>query len=154
MVNIFTNKSSISTIDDVELWVQSMGKLGEIFQGPQYDFIMREIDGVKARRLDSIETPIGYTTIYNLSTGCKSVMLAYYLRNKSDICISIMECGVNALDTLFRIGEFCDLRVYTRNPIDLNRIEFKGTKCKIDGHTIIGAKQILDYTTRVWEGIV
>jgi len=80
---------------------------------------MQAIDGVIIRKGDIIETKFCKTLLNDLSTGCKSIILAVFYE-ASKYVVSIDECGENALKILFKIGEKIDIRVFTSSYIKIN----------------------------------
>lgn len=80
--------------------------------------IMCKID--KARLLDKktgkIETPYGITSIYDLSTGCKTILNCIFITENPDIypsirAINATECGWNAVDELFSFIESNSIQI-------------------------------------------
>lgn len=110
MINIITDLDKIST-DDVELIrdVDSFFVLHVPIKGfTSLDReVIKRIDNADLldELKDGVKTPFGITSIYNLSTGCKTVLVyLYFQRNRKrycDIIIDITGCGANALDVLF-----------------------------------------------------
>ena len=74
--------------------------------------IMMDID--KAKLIDmstgKIETPYGICSIENLSSGCKTILNYYFIKQFPNLypnikAINAIECGSNALEELFRAIE-------------------------------------------------
>lgn len=110
MISVITSLDKINT-DDAELIrdIDSFFILHVPIKG--FTSLDREVikridnadllDGLK----DGVKTPSGITSIYNLSTGCKTALVyLYFQRNRKrygDIVIDVTGCGANALDVLF-----------------------------------------------------
>lgn len=70
--------------------------------------IMKAIDNASLidKKLGTIKTDFGITSIKNLSTGCKTVLVYRYLQKKMIPCsLNINECGWNAVKVLFDIAD-------------------------------------------------
>ena len=111
---------------------------GEKFSDDIYTKIMQHIDNIAQRDEDVIVTRFGKTTISNLSSGCKAVILSVYYR-VSDTAVSIDECGDNALKVIFKIAEKLDLAVYVSNYIT---VYDNNASCIIDGKKYTGGHNI------------
>ena len=102
MINITRKKPVTNFIGDIE----SMFDLhlnSKDFDSDDLD-IIQKVD--KALLIDRstglVQTPFGLTSLRNLSTGCKTVLVYNYCRkNNIDKIINITESGANALDVLF-----------------------------------------------------
>lgn len=140
MLTIATKRElkSVNKIKDVESRFRMLLNLGEKFELDIYTLIMKSIDLVNERKGNIIRNRFGETTLENLSTGCKAVILAVFY-NKENIYVSIEECGENALDVLFKISERLDLRVYTRYVISVFKPDIK---CRIGDNVCTGGYEI------------
>lgn len=120
MINIYTSyaelpsgKSFILSNDDYFSAYISPKSITE--QDKQY---MRLIDQVTEVRDDYIKTPFGGATLYNISTGCKTIINIAHLLNQgmldntSDYPIfNISECGANALEEIFSLIDDTPVKV-------------------------------------------
>lgn len=91
------------------------------------------IDGAELldAKLGTIKTPYGVTSIYNLSTGCKTVLNYIYLLEarktiddfRSVKAISANGCGWNAMEELFKVADECsgDLAVILEHDNDIHK---------------------------------
>lgn len=149
MLTIYTKKDTdIKKILDVEARFSILIKSGKTFDDPIYYTIMKHIDNVKTKSETIIETLLGKTTISNLSTGCKSVLLLVD-SNKSDYAVSIDECGENALQMAFKIAEKMDLKAYSSNSI---KISDNNIQCMIDNKIIRGGYNIYNKLEEINNG--
>lgn len=86
------------------------------FYSEEFQYIMQSID--RASYLDAnsgaVQTPYGLTSIKNLSTGCKTVLIAKWMLSKfcntnsnagqnQFFIINANECGANALKVMFEL---------------------------------------------------
>lgn len=111
--------SGLNIIGDVELRFKNLVNSGEYFDSPIYSSIMAKIDSVTDKKDQVIRTKMGLTTIHQLSTGCKSVILALYNLGKDEyVCID--ECGENALNVLAKLAKQYDIKVYTNFNLPFN----------------------------------
>lgn len=63
--------------------------------------------------LGTIKTSEGVTSIYNLSTGCKTLIIANYaIKNNLNLCLDINNCGENAIKLLLNAFSDTNLKVY------------------------------------------
>ena len=81
----------------------------------------KEIDKAKVinTRLNKIETPYGACSLKDISTGCKTAInIMFIMKHKEDFsrleAINITECGVNALEYVFRLID--------KNDYDINLV--------------------------------
>jgi len=104
--------------------------LGEIDFG-----LIGKIDNAyRIPNLEQFETPFGITDIYNLSTGCKTVLNVLHFR---DMIFDCTECGGNALAALF------DLIDETAIIIVLSHARFilpGGVQLFVDGENVINSR--------------
>lgn len=106
MINIFTDSDRFDLskviIDNDAYFYENI--TAEKF-GTLEEKIINEIDKATIidKKLGTIKTPRGITSIENLSTGCKTVLNYLHLADcKSDInVIDASQCGYNALEVLF-----------------------------------------------------
>ena len=116
MVHLYTSAkkfSADSVINDNESFFRTFVMIKELDEFSLET--MRKIDGaeLKDAGTGAILTPYGETSIFNLSTGCKTVLNASYIaRNRNKFsgikAISGTESGWNALDRLFDAIEYYD----------------------------------------------
>ena len=64
----------------------------------------------------AIKTPYGITSIYSLSTGCKTAINVYYVFKNPNIyrelvAVDLTECGYNAIDTIFDLCEKYNINI-------------------------------------------
>lgn len=71
--------------------------------------ILKKIDGAEIidKNIGTIKTKYGVTNISSISTGCKTILNYIYLTENPDAypqikAIEITECGVNAMEELFK----------------------------------------------------
>ena len=70
---------------------------------PQLKEVCSTIDNISYIKGAYIETPFGATSIDDLSTGCKALLLAILL-SAEDIIVSFVESGENVLSFALRKG--------------------------------------------------
>lgn len=98
-----------------------------------YERIIKQIDLVSYCDGDYIKTPFGGTSIYNLSSGCKALLLAVTFNNR---WVNFLEAGPNVMDLAAEIGKtmdmhiLCEKRFRSKNHRD-DTIVFNGNKIKI-----------------------
>lgn len=126
-------------INDVEAGFTQLKYNNELFEDDVSLFIMKYIDSVSFKKGDYIETPFGSTSMDNLSSGCKALLLAYYYRNKKDVLVNILECGENAIELLFELAKTMDISVYTTHTLT---IYDDNAECIIDGKKVISGIEI------------
>lgn len=92
--SFFSNNVAPITLDELSLEV-----IGNIDKASMLD-----------KRIGTIQTPYGITSVDSLSTGCKTVLNYLFLVNNkieydSIKAIDATECGWNAIEELFRMIE-------------------------------------------------
>ena len=140
MLNIKTGKdiNEIRKINDIESRFRVLLSNGEAFDKDVYNKIMAQIDGVTERRDTVIKTRFGITTLDNLSTGCKTVMLAIYYVG-TDIFVRIDECGENALKVLYLLSDKLNINAFATIPIPIYE---ENLNCVINGEACKGGYNI------------
>ncbi|SEP84125.1 protein of unknown function [Lachnospiraceae bacterium NE2001] len=76
--------------------------------------VMQLIDNAHLidKKLGTIKTDFGITSIKNLSTGCKTVLVYRYLQKHMITCnLNINECGWNAVKVLFDIADGAEANI-------------------------------------------
>ena len=112
MLNLWTNRDLIPKdllfIDGANGFFN-----GKVEQNKYEDSLSRElmlvIDGVKVKKGNYIETKFGSTDIKNLSSGCKTGLLALEYNGKG--CINTECMGENVFDTLCDIVDKNNLTI-------------------------------------------
>lgn len=140
MLNILVRSDEfvMKRFGDVEAWFSILVKYGETFDGDDFRDIMEKIDSVSCKEGIEIKTEFGTATLNELSTGCKTVLLAV-LGAKEEIYVPIDGCGENALKVLFQYAEKTDIYVTTRYPIILFD---ENIECMINDEKCIGGQTI------------
>ena len=106
MLNIFMHKfpNGYTKIYDCELYFKQLVAQGENFNQQIYKQIIQDIDKVDMIDDKVIETPFGKTSINDIQTGCKTVLLAiYFCIHKLKYIVNLEECGQNAIQSLIDI---------------------------------------------------
>lgn len=107
-----------------------------------FDNILLEVDNARIidRRIGTVVTPFGSTSIRNVSTGCKTALNVVYLHevgNSQFKAVSLNECGLNALEAIF---DYADLNSVAIAFILEHRN--KTSKCKKRDYFINGVKHV------------
>ncbi len=136
MLYVTTDYNKVK-IKDIELYFNSIVDKS-IFNTEIYHKIMNLIDNAVYIENDIVETPFGRTTLNNLSTGCKTVMLLIML-SKEKVFIPITECGINAINCIYELSNKIDLYTYTNYGFLLDN---RNAICIIDGKEISGVNEI------------
>lgn len=108
--------------------------------------LLWEIDKAKVinTRLNKIETPYGACSLKDISTGCKTAInIMFIMKHKEDFsrleAINITECGVNALEYIFRLID--------KNDYDINLVlehEDAIWECSKRSYLINGTRHITE----------
>lgn len=123
-------------IKDVEAYFNNIVDKS-VFNNKICKYIIKYVDSAVYLGNDIVETPLGKTTIDNISTGCKAVLLIVTLcKNKT--YIPITECGINAIKCIFDIANRLDLYAYTNYGFVMD----KDIKCIINGNKITNNEQL------------
>ena len=110
MINIFTdldrfNRKEVILDNDAYFYENVTS---ENF-GDLEEWIIKQIDNglIIDKKLGTVKTSRGITSIENLSTGCKTVLNYVYIsKNKNkEVAIDASYCGYNALEVLFSVIE-------------------------------------------------
>ena len=113
MINVYTCKNLIPE-EYTEMFTDPIGVVRQFMKAK--DFTDLEIDTLKEideatvydKEWQLVKTPYGVTNLYNVSKGCQNV-LAYIwvMKNKPEKkwWIDIRECGINAVERLFKCAE-------------------------------------------------
>lgn len=99
--------------------------------------VISQIDNATFIVSDIIKTPFGETRLYDVSTGCKAVIIAMLY---PDFCVSYMEVGHNVFDYTVNLSNHRDMYIFT--PIvlfakDMNsRIYMDNTKVTVKDYML------------------
>ena len=91
---------------------------------PQLKEVCSTIDNISYIKGAYIETPFGATSIDDLSTGCKALLLAILL-SAEDIIVSFVESGENVLSFALRKGY--KINIYCLSTLQVNK---EANKCE------------------------
>lgn len=124
MLNIYIRKQDIPKqrfIDSVDIFFNSIMYSLSLDNTDVY--YIRVIDSAEYMGNGHIKTVFGITSIENLSTGCKALILIHHYNDK---IININECGENVLDIIYnKIQEgsiFVDFVLYPYNYNPNNKV--------------------------------
>jgi hypothetical protein len=99
-------------------------------------YFLEVIDNAEIKSLSTglVETFEGLTSIYNISSGCKTLILANHIvKENLDICLDVTNCGENALYEIFDKFAETNLKVFLSYSIF--RKEIKDVKVLMNGST-------------------
>lgn len=102
--------------------------------------ILKTIDGAHIIAGNVVETKFGVTTLSNLSTGCKALIIA--LLNPG-LTVNFTEVGDNVVELAFELSKNRDLHVYTRNSVVFGKN--LDTVVNLDGKEMT-AREYIEYT--------
>ena len=102
--------------------------------------ILKTIDGANIINGNVVETKFGVTTLSNLSTGCKALIIAWL--NQS-LTVNFTEVGDNVVELAVELSKDRDLHVYTRNSVVFGKN--LDTVVNLDGKEMT-AKEYIEYT--------
>lgn len=102
--------------------------------------ILKTIDSAHLINGNVVETKFGVTTLSNLSTGCKALIIA--LLNPS-LIVNFTEVGDNVVELAVELSKNRDLHVYTRNSVVFGKN--LDTVVNLDGKEMT-AKEYIEYT--------
>lgn len=102
---------------------------------------LAEIDNSEYLGNGDIKTKFGLTKIFNISTGAKTLL---NIVNHPDTIFSVIECGPNVLEKIFRLAQVQDITInmqWMMLPTNLETI----TKVVINDCDINGWKEYMDW---------
>lgn len=102
--------------------------------------ILKTIDGAHIINGNVVETKFGVTTLSNLSTGCKALIIA--LLNPG-LTVNFTEVGDNVVELAVELSKNRDLHVYTRNSVVFGKN--LDTVVNLDGKEMT-AREYIEYT--------
>lgn len=121
MINFYTSPSnipsSIKLIEDIEAEFFIQYQMGEKFDSDRCNQALISIEGMKSRVGRVIINKFGETSLKDISTGCKGMLLAL---EHPELCISNLEMGQNVIE--FAIGSVAsgdDIHILCKNDIDI-----------------------------------
>lgn len=103
---------------------------------------MKNIDNAVMIEGRKIKTPFGYGNLWNLSTGCKTVI---NILENPDLLFYTDECGTNAIEELFKHDNIKLLRTYGCTPKVRDDQEF----CFNDTDVVRGQKGFALWWTKI-----
>lgn len=138
MLNIFTQIQDTSKfIFDVETHFRRL-IYNNKFDDKNCRYVLEKIDGVTFKKGTFIVTPFGETHLENISTGCKAILLCIFYKNTNKI-VNVTECGENATDLLFDLGDKTEVNVYTKIPFAPAN---DNIKCRVNNKVLYGGQNI------------
>ena len=102
--------------------------------------ILKTIDGANIINGNVVETKFGVTTLSNLSTGCKALIIAWL--NQS-LTVNFTEVGDNVVELAVELSKDRVLHLYTRNSVVFGKN--LDTVVNLDGKEMT-AKEYIEYT--------
>ena len=102
--------------------------------------ILKTIDGAHIINGNVVETKFGVTTLSNLSTGCKALIIAWL---NTSLTVNFTEVGDNVVELAVELSKNRDLHVYTRNSVVFGKN--LDTVVNLDGKEMT-AKEYIEYT--------
>ena len=134
MLHIYMHKvpEGFNKRRDAEAIFKSLLMQGEKFDDPLSREVMQKIDGVTVKKGLYIVTKFGECSLYQLSTGTKTVLNALHYRDTNTL-VPMVEAGPNAISLLMDISrrEKLNTNVYIERGMDLpGREDFD---CYFDG---------------------
>lgn len=134
MLHIYMHKvpKKFNKCRDAEVIFNGLLLQGEKFDDPLSREVMQKIDGVTVKKGLYIVTKFGECSLYQLSTGTKTVLNALHYRDTNTL-VPMVEAGSNAIYTLMDISrrEKLNTNVYTDWGMDLP--EREDFDCYFDG---------------------
>lgn len=102
--------------------------------------ILKTIDGAHIINGNVVETKFGVTTLSNLSTGCKALIIAWL---NPSLTVNFIEVGDNVVELAVELSKSRDLHVYTRNSVVFGKN--LDTVVNLDGKEMT-AREYIEYT--------
>lgn len=131
MLNIITDKTGKKYINDVEVAFNKSVQLG-IKDIPLYRDVLKEIDGAQLIGEDTVKTPFGVTSLNNISSGSKCLLLAL---SNDKVYVNFEEAGSNVLALANKIAVNRNINIYMSNrrpiPGENNAITVNGKNSTI-----------------------
>lgn len=142
MLYISTSIDSIDKskfVDDVDIYF-NFDLANNLKSDKIIDRILEVIDGAHIINGNVVETKFGVTTLSNLSTGCKALIIA--LLNPG-LTVNFTEVGDNVVELAVELSKNRDLHVYTRNSVVFGKN--LDTVVNLDGKEMT-AREYIEYT--------
>lgn len=131
MLNIITDKNGKKCINDVEVAFNKSIQLG-IKDIPLYEDVLKRIDSAQLVGEDTVKTPFGVTSLNNISSGSKCLLLAL---SNDKVYVNFDEAGSNVLALANKIAVHRNINIYMSNrrpiPGENNAITVNGKKSTI-----------------------
>lgn len=142
MLYINTSLDSIDKskfVDDVDIYF-NFDLANNLKSDKIIDRILEVIDGAHIIAGNVVETKFGVTTLSNLSTGCKALIIAYL---NPRLTVNFILVGDNVIELAVEISKDNDLNIYTRNSVVFGKN--LDTVINLDGKEMT-AKEYIEYT--------
>lgn len=131
MLNITTDKTGKKYINDVEVAFNKSVQLG-IKGIPLYRDVLKEIDEAQLIGEDTVKTPFGITSLSNISSGSKCLLLAL---SNDKVYVNFDEAGNNVLELANKMAVDRNINIYMSNrrpiPGKNNAITINGKKSTV-----------------------
>ena len=131
MLNIITDKTDKKCINDVEIAFNKSIQLG-IKDVPLYAEVLKVIDKSQLIGDDTVKTPFGITSLSNISSGSKCLLLAL---SNDKVYVNFDEAGNNVLELANKMAVDRNINIYMSNrrpiPGKNNAITINGKKSTV-----------------------
>lgn len=151
MLHIYVHRvpEKFNKCRDAEVIFNALLMQGEKFDDPLSREVMQKIDRVTVKKGLYIVTNFGECSLYQLTTGTKTVLNALHYRDTNTL-VPMVEAGPNAISTLMDISrrEKLNTNVYTYDWIEaMDKDDFD---CYLDGERITSS---MDLCAKICEWI-
>lgn len=85
--------------------------------------VLQQLEGMTARNGYYIDSKFGTTSIMNISTGCKALLLC--IKCHKDCIINTDEMGTNAIQLLGELAKTLDIEVVTHHSISCLPVDYE-----------------------------
>lgn len=114
MLHIYTKMTpeiKLNFVNDVELFFKSEWRT--IVKHESFEYVLKTIDKGTLLGGDAISTPFGTTSVTNISTGSKALLIAL---SYPKFIVNFLETGNNVLELASKLSDKYDLQIYMENP--------------------------------------
>lgn len=87
-----------------------------------FEYVIKNIDKSERIAQDVIRTPFGVTTVENISTGSKALLVAL---SEPGLVVNFLETGDNVLNLALDMSDHYDMTIYLDKPVVVKKCDIE-----------------------------
>lgn len=134
MLHVYRTTDSIANeryLFEVDTFFEELVEAGmhDFLHEKLYRNIIYQVDGARLNPDSSVSGKFGLTNLFNISSGCKAILLAVYYSNDSDTWVNFNSAGENVLRLMYNLAKHIEIRIKYDGVVTASNdslVEFRG----------------------------